>query len=159
MKKYEFTGETKEIVGGRRLHRIRALVDIGKYGVKEGDEGGWIEKEENLSHDGECWVFGNAWVYEDAWVCGNARVRGNADIFDATHILTVGPIGHRNDTTTFFRSKDNEIMVVCGCFYGDIGEFTEKVKQTHGDSKHARAYLTAIELAKTQIELSDEKTE
>ena len=54
MKKYEFTGETKEIKLLFRtavLHRIRATVSFGF--VKIGDLGGWIEKEENLSHEGK----------------------------------------------------------------------------------------------------------
>ena len=48
MKKYELTGETKEI-GGVTLHRIRALIDIPEHYVKAGDLGGWIEAERNLS--------------------------------------------------------------------------------------------------------------
>lgn len=44
MKKYELTGETKEI-GGKILHRIRALIDIPEHDVKAGDLGGWIEAE------------------------------------------------------------------------------------------------------------------
>lgn len=47
MKKYELTGETKEI-DGKILHRIRALIDIPEHDVKAGDLGGWIEAERNL---------------------------------------------------------------------------------------------------------------
>lgn len=72
-KKYEFTGEIKND-SGRMLHRIRALTNFGT--VKAGDLGGWIEKEENLSQDGNCWVYG------DAIVCDNARVYENAKVFD-----------------------------------------------------------------------------
>ena len=53
-KKYRFTGETMEY-NGIILHRIQALVDFLE--VKAGDLGGWIEKEENLSQEGECWVY------------------------------------------------------------------------------------------------------
>lgn len=81
MKKYQLTQESKRI-GGIILHRIQALKSFGD--VKEGDLGGWIEKEENLSHD------------------GNARVYGNAEIKSSDKILWVGPAGSRNDTTTFF---------------------------------------------------------
>ena len=51
MKKYEFTGETKQWLG-RTLHRIRAVADFklaGGIKVKAGELGGWIEEEENLS--------------------------------------------------------------------------------------------------------------
>ena len=51
MKKYEFTGETKQVELLFRtvtLQRIKAVAEFGI--VKVGDLGGWIEKEENLSH-------------------------------------------------------------------------------------------------------------
>ena len=48
-------------------------------------------------------------------------------------------------------------MVACGCFYGDIDAFIEKVKQTHRESKHAKAYLAAAALAKIQIDISEVK--
>ena len=43
LKKYEFTGETREIDDYNRtvLKRIRAVRDFGK--VKAGEIGGWIE--------------------------------------------------------------------------------------------------------------------
>lgn len=135
MKKYEFTGETKEFLG-HTLHRIRAVIDFGD--VKAGDLGGWIEKEENLSHEG------------NAWVCGNAEVWG------AYHCLVAGPMGSRNDFTTFFRSKNLDICVTCGCFRGNIDAFAEKVKETHGDNEHAKRYMAAIEFAKACIDLTPE---
>ena len=145
MKKYEFTGETKEIrllFRTATLHRIRATVAFGI--VEVGDLGGWIEKEENLSHEGK------------AWVCGDAEVWGNAKVFSASHVLVIGAIGSRNDFTTFYRDKDNEITVKCGCFLGKIDRFLEKVTQTHGDSKYALVYRAAVEVAKLQIDLSGE---
>ena len=163
MKKYEFTGETKEIKLLFRtavLHRIRATVSFGF--VKIGDLGGWIEKEENLSHEGKAWVCGDAEVCGDAKVCGdaevwgNAKVWGNAEVFSASHVLVIGAIGSRNGFTTFYRDKDNEITVKCGCFLGKIDRFLEKVTQTHGDSKYALVYRAAVEVAKLQIDLSGE---
>ena len=157
MKKYEFTGETKEIrllFRTATLHRIRATVAFGI--VEVGDLGGWIEKEENLSHEGKAWVWGNAEVCGDAKVWGNAKVCGDAKVFSASHVLVIGAIGSRNDFTTFYRDKDNEITVKCGCFLGKIDRFLEKVTQTHGDSKYALVYRAAVEVAKLQIDLSGE---
>ena len=175
MKKYEFTGETKQVELWNRtamLHRIRATVEFGF--VKVGELGGWIEKEENLSHEGKAWVCGDAEVCGDAkvWgnakVCGdaevwgnakvwgNAEVWGNAKVFSASHVLVIGAIGSRDDFTTFFRDKDNEITVKCGCFLGKIDKFLEKVTQTHGDSKYALVYRAAVEVARLQIDLSGE---
>ena len=157
MKKYEFTGETKEIrllFRTATLHRIRATVAFGI--VEVGDLGGWIEKEENLSHEGKAWVCGDAKVWGNAKVCGDAEVWGNAEVFSASHVLVIGAIGSRNDFTTFYRDKDNEITVKCGCFLGKIDRFLEKVTQTHGDSKYALVYRAAVEVAKLQIDLSGE---
>ena len=151
MKKFEFTGETKTISLFFRtatLHRIRAVAEFGL--VKVGDLGGWIEKEENLSHEGKAWVWGNAKVW------GNAEVCGNAEVFSARHVLVIGAMGSRDDFTTFFRDKDNEITVKCGCFLGKIDKFLEKVTQTHGDSKYALVYRAAVEVARLQIDLSGE---
>lgn len=141
MKKYEFTGETKEFFG-HTLHRIRAVIDFGD--VKAGDLGGWIETEENLSHEG------NAWVYGQACISGQARISGQYQ-----HAV-IGPMGRRNDFTTFFRSKNFEICVTCGCFRGNIDAFAEKVKKTHGDNEHAKRYMAAIEFAKACIDLTPE---
>ena len=247
MKKFEFTGETKIVLNGFDkivLHRIKALVRIESNAgnVEVGDIGGWIEKEGNLSHDGNAWVYGdaevygnaevygdarvygnaeisgnariygnaricgnawvygdarvygnaevwgNAWVYGDArvwgnaWVYGDARIYGNAgiygnaevwgnaevcgnaevwdnariwdnaEVFRMEHYLVTGPIGSRNAFTTFFRTKDGRITVVCGCFFGTIDEFLAKVKQTHGNSKHAKVYQAAVEVALAQLE-------
>lgn len=141
MKKYELTSETK-MVCGITLHRIRALVDIVRYGVKAGDLGGWIESEANLDQE------------HDAWVSDKARVS------KAVHVLTVGPIGSRDDTITFFRVKFSDgftISVCCECFHGTVDEFRAKVKQTHGDNKHGRVYQLAADLAEAQIELDVEE--
>ena len=168
MKKYEFTGETKKagIFGEITLKRIRAVVEFGF--VKVGDLGGWIEKEENLSHEGKAWVYDDAKVWGNAKVCGNAKVWGNAEVWgnakvcgnaevcSANHVLVIGAIGSRNAFTTFYRDKDNEITVSCGCFLGKIDKFLEKVTQTHGDSKYALVYRSAVELAKMQINLSSD---
>ncbi len=78
-KKYEFTGETKE-VAGRKLRQIRALVAIGH--IAAGTIGGWIEDEGNLAQvSGDAQVSGNAWVYDNAQVSGNAQVYDNAQVY------------------------------------------------------------------------------
>ena len=66
MKKYELTNETKTLAGGTVLHRIRALRDIPRFGVKAGELGGFVEEENNLSQDGDAWVSGNTKVYGNA---------------------------------------------------------------------------------------------
>lgn len=84
MKKYEMTSNYK-IFLGKKLFQIRALVDLCN-GVKAGELGGYIEKEENLSQSGNAWVGGDARVTDNARVTGNAQVAGDAWVRDNAHI-------------------------------------------------------------------------
>ena len=85
MKKFELTSEFITNIFGTKLFRIKALIEFGN--VKAGELGGFVEKEENLNHEGNAWVYGNARVYGnasvygDARVCGDARVYGNAWVY------------------------------------------------------------------------------
>ena len=81
MKKYELTNEKKTLLDGTVLHRIRALRDIPRFGVKAGELGGFVEGEINLLQDGDAWVFCNANVYENACVYGDAKVSGDAWVY------------------------------------------------------------------------------
>lgn len=80
-KKYELVKEdTKTFVDGNAIYRIRALKDFGD--VKAGDLGGYIEKEENLSQEGNCWVYDNAKVFDNVQVFDNAKIYGEVRVFD-----------------------------------------------------------------------------
>ena len=63
--KYILTDVSKEVLGVK-LFQIKALVAFGN--VSKDELGGWIEKEGNLSQDGDAWVYGDAMVYGNAWV-------------------------------------------------------------------------------------------
>ena len=132
MKKFELTSEFITNIFGTKLFRIKALCEFGN--VKAGELGGFLEKEENLSNDGDAWVYGNASVSGDAWVYGN------------TDYATAKGFGSEYRNTTFFRGKDGDIKVVCGCFYGNLEEFRTKVKETHKDTKKAKEYLMLADL-------------
>ena len=136
MKKFELTSEFVTFLG-KKLFRIKALVSFGD--VKEGELGGLVEKEENLDQSGDAWVYGNARV------CGDAQVQNCRD-YSATSCF-----GSENRTTTFFRTKDGGISVRCGCFYGTLREFREKVKERHGDSRLAKEYLMLADLMEFRL--------
>ncbi|WP_208434734.1 hypothetical protein [Bartonella taylorii] len=74
-KKFALTNETR-VFGNHTLYRIKALKDFAD--VKAGDLGGFIEKVDNLSHEGNCWVYNEALVFKNGHVYENARVFGNA---------------------------------------------------------------------------------
>ena len=133
----------------------------------------------NARVSGDARVYGNARVSGDARctatpVYGDARVRQRQGVrrrqcvrrrrgvrqrqgvrqrrgCKIGAVFWIGAIGSRNRTTTFFRCKDGKIYVSCGCFLGDLEEFSDKVKQTHGDNEHGRVYMLAIEMAKARI--------
>ena len=154
MKKYELTNNYKEY-GNLKVYQIRALKSFGN--VKEGELGGFIEKDKNLSHKGDAWVsdnamvYGNARVSDNAMVYGSARVSGNAEVSgdawvsgDADY-TTIKGFGTAYRNTTFFRTKDSKICVVCGCFSGTIEEFREQVNRTRS-VKIAKEYLAIADL-------------
>ena len=192
MKKFELTSEFVTNISGTKLFRIKALVEFGD--VEAGELGGYIEKEENLDHDGDAWVYGNARVYGDAqvygdarvcgdarvygdaqvygnalvcgdaWVCGDARVYGDAQVYGDARVCGDARVygdaqvygnadyayahgfGSVNRTTTFFRLKNGNVGVVCGCFHGTLQEFRDKIRETHGETKKAQEYLMLADL-------------
>ena len=84
IKKYKLTEEIIK-VDDSILYRIEALRDFND--VKKGDKGGFVEKEENLSQYGDCWVYDNAMVFGNAEVYYNARVHDNAMVYDNAKIF------------------------------------------------------------------------
>lgn len=98
MKKFELTANSKMHLG-KKLFQIKALISFGN--VEEGDLGGFIEKEDNLSQSGDAEVSGNARVY------GDAEVSGNEDY------TTIKGFGRNCRNTTFFKSEDGDVKVVC----------------------------------------------
>ena len=174
MKKFELTAEYVTNIFGKKLFRIKALVEFGN--VKEGDLGGFVEKESNIDDDGNAWVSGNAQVfgnakisgnaqvygnacvagsvqisenaqvYGNAWISGNAQVCGNACVAENLDYAIVGGFGREQQTITFFRQKDGSVGAKCGFFYGTLEEFREKVLETHGESKYAQEYLMIADL-------------
>ena len=82
-KKYKLTDETIR-VNRTNLYRIEALRNFSN--VYKGDKGGFVESEDNLSHDGDCWIYDDAIVYGNARVSGNARVFSKARIFNNARV-------------------------------------------------------------------------
>ena len=121
------------------------------YGNARVSGNAWVSGDALVS--GNALVSGDARVYGDARVSGNARVYGNADY------AVVTGFGHCFRATTFFRGKDKILRVQCGCFYGDLAQFREIVKKTHGDSKYAKEYLAIADLMELHFSYEEEKQE
>lgn len=92
MKKYQIIKDDFKIEDDMKVYRIQALKDCG-YNVKAGDLGGYIESEDNLSQEGNCWVAENAIVCENAkisenaFISGDAIVSGHAKVFGNVIVL------------------------------------------------------------------------
>ena len=94
MKKYELTEKhiykSDSIFSSfnQKFYRIVACRDIfdkeGNIIVHKGEKGGYIQSEENLSHEGSCWVAGEACIHGSAVVRDDAFVFGNALVSNST---------------------------------------------------------------------------
>ena len=174
MKKFELTTESITNEAGKKLFRIKALIDFGD--VKAGELGGYVEKEGNVSQDDNAWVSGDAEVFGNAKVSGNAlvfgdakvsgralvfgnaRVSGDALISDNADYALVQGFGIKFRCTTFYRGKNKKIMVNCGCFHGDLEEFRKQVKETRS-GKIAKEYLMIADLMEYHFVSEDSSDE
>ena len=77
-RKYEILRDQTLEHEGRTLYRIRRH--------RDGLVGGWIEKEENLSRFGSCFVFDDAKVFDNAKVYGNAQIFGHAEVYESAKV-------------------------------------------------------------------------
>ena len=243
-KKYEIDRSSFIEFSGRKLYRIRALVKLP--GVNVGGYGGFIEKEHNLSHEGNSWVFGDAKVYNSARVydnarvygkshcCGGSRIHGDATINDNALVqcyaevfghskvnayatvsgqalifgkaslygnayvggsalvgdgivgdrttvidqarvlcpvrlsgyttlcndatiltprdcVTVDSIGSRNAPITFYRTRDNGVSVITGCFNDTLNAFVKAVRERHGGTQHEKEYNLLVEIVRLRM--------
>ena len=82
-RKYELTNVSIQC-GSSKLHQIKALRSLRH--ADKGSLGGYIESEDNLSHDGDCWICENAMVFENARVSGLALVSGDARVYGNAHV-------------------------------------------------------------------------
>lgn len=90
-KKYVLTNDTYIRDDGTKLYRIKAVRDFGL--VKKGALGGYIERETNLSHRGDCWVTYDAKVSDWATVTEHAIVKDSAEVSDFCNITGNARIG------------------------------------------------------------------
>lgn len=130
-KKFELTDNFVINALGIKLFQIKCTKAF-KY-ANEGDLGGYVEKEENLSQSGDAWVSGDAQVENDHMHCG----------FDC--------FGSCNRHTHAYMTNENKVEIRCGCFRGNIEEFERKVKETHAGTIYEKQYKAIINLIKIKF--------
>ena len=163
-KKFELLLDDTVEVFDRKLYRIKAKINFGD--VEAGEIGGYIEKEENLSENGNAWVsgdarvYGNASVSGNAWVSGDARVYGNASVYGDAEVCGNASVSGDARVTSqkdyivfkntwssfrwFTYTKSNKMWKV-GCFYGTGAELIAKAYEDSGKSgKCYEAYVNLV---------------
>jgi hypothetical protein len=136
-KKFELTDNFVINAFGIKLFQIKCTKSF-KY-ANEGDLGGYVEKEDNLSQ------------YGDAWVSGDARVSGNARVENNHMHCGFDCFGSCNRHTHAYKTKGNKVEITCGCFRGNIEEFERKVEETHSGTIYEKQYKAIINLIKIKF--------
>lgn len=129
-----------------KLYRIQALKTFTKSGgynpiIHVGELGGYVETEDNLSQEGNCWIFGDAKVkdggkviddaiiFDKVMVSNNSVIRGNSVVRDRCFVT------HRSDifdsTLVGDVTVSDQSSIHSGSFlYGEI-EVYKSVISTH----------------------------
>ena len=124
--KYEIITRNSIVHNGRTLYRIRALKDfvnvLGEQ-IRKGELGGYVESENNLSQEGDCWISGKAKVYDDANVFDNACVYGAAEVFDKAEICNNACISGSAKIYNNAKIYDNAYVCNAAEVYGNAEIF------------------------------------
>lgn len=140
-KKFELTDKFVFNTFGIKLFQIKCTKSF-KY-AKEGDLGGYVEKDENLDQE------------SNAWVSGDAQVSGDADIENDNNHCGFDCFGSCNRHTHAYLTKDNKVEITCGCFRGSIEEFEKEVEKTHSGTIYEKQYKAIINVIKIKFGLTD----
>ena len=145
MKKYEILMDEENTIEyeGHILHRIKALKDFEH--VEKGDLGGYVENKNNLSQDGNCWIYNdakamdNSKIYDNSIICGNSIMCDNSRIYDNSEI-------YGNS-----RMYNNSVMCGNSTMYGNSRMYDNSVmcdnSVMHGDSEmhdNSRMYVISV---------------
>ena len=102
--------------------------------MRQGDLGGFVQSENNLSQEGNCWIFQSAIAAEDAVVAGDAKIcdlaviRGSALVSGNAVIRNRSLVEDRAIVMAGVVEEDSRIAgnaritetLVAACVYGEI---------------------------------------
>lgn len=149
MKKYKLTNETIK-VGKKTLYRIKALRSFGL--VTEGELGGFIGKESNLSHDGNCWVTDDAQVFNDAKVIENAKVSLNAKVFGNAEVSGSSRVSYNAEVYGYAKTSTHSVIGGFAKVYGNAFIFDHS--WVYGNAKvcgYSRLYGNSLAAGNVEI--------
>lgn len=76
--KFELSKKHTLLKNGKELYRIIALKDFSD--IKKGEYGGYVEKESNLSQEGNCWLYNKSIAKDNSSILGDAKIYNDAII-------------------------------------------------------------------------------
>ena len=137
--KYKLRKDLKRIVNKTTLYQIQR--------ISNGEFGGYIQDEYNLSQKGNAWVSGDAQVYGGAWVYGDARVSGNAQVYGNAWVATKSDLINVI-VGTGFSITVTKYNVVIGCklfTHEEVLKISKKQARVLGlEREHYSFYKTII---------------
>lgn len=122
-KKYKLTDETK-VYNGKTLYRIQALKNFSY--VNKGQKGGFVESENNLSQENDCWIANDAMVFDDARVSGYAEVAQNAIVCGRSKVA--------NNALVYGQAFVEDSYIIDNPVIGDYAKVTSGVSVGGGSN-------------------------
>ena len=99
---------------------------------------------------GERCFFGKRCSFgEDCSFGENIKIEGGHKLISYLGIDRIGP---RFGKTYFFKCEDG-LFVRCGCWFGTIKDFKQRVKENYSSGRFRKEYDMAIEFAEKWVEL------
>lgn len=150
-----------KVIDSIQFYRIVALTDFSD--VKEGEVGGFVQFEKNLSQYGTCWIYDNARVYGNAIVFGNAKIYDSVEVFGNAMVHDNATVMDKviicDSATVFGNARVSDTCVVCrhGTVSGNaLVSGNEIIKGT--DYIHGCVAVSKDTDLKTDLKLLDPKT-
>lgn len=144
MQKYKIIESTAIEYEGYKLYRIEALIDFAN--VKKGDRGGYVETKDNLSHEGNCWIYNDAKVYGQAKVFEDALIWDNAEVFNHAEVYGKAQIRDNAEVSGYSKVYDKAEVTDRANVFG-----LAKVFGNATLSNQAEVYVEAQVYGKAQV--------
>ena len=150
--KYELVKESKTMFEGREIYRIRSLKDFNN--VTAGDIGGWVCSYNNLSQEGDCWIYDKAKCLDKARILDNAKMYDNSKMFDNSIMWNNTRMWNNarmydnaamfDDSKMYNKARifGNAILDENKILYGSINKSYKKIFQHYHENKLITAILT-----------------
>ena len=156
-RKYELTNITMKFKE-RTLYRIRALKDFSN--VKKGDLGGWVSSENNLSQEGDCWIYDEAKCMDNARMYDNSTMHDYSKMYDYSIMRGNSEMYGHSEMFNYSEMYDYSIMHDNSIMY-DYSEMHDHSRM-YGDSilkDEEKLYGELISKVDKFIDISNPKGE